>query len=92
MIGLTEQALHSWRSTAVFPENLLESELFGYEKDLHRCKGPEARAFEMAQNGTIFLDEIGEMPMKLRPSCCGALEYRRFKDLVERKILYLMPA
>ena len=55
---------------AALPENLIESELFGYEKGaftgaLHRKPGK----FESAQGGTVFLDEIGELPLASQPSC-----------------------
>jgi transcriptional regulator with PAS, ATPase and Fis domain len=48
---------------AAIPENLLESELFGYDEGAYTGaqKGGRAGKFELAQGGTIFLDEIGEM-------------------------------
>src|SRR5699024_8109274 len=47
------------------PENLLESELFGYEKDSFTgaSKSGKKGFFEVANHGTIFLDEIGEIPL-----------------------------
>lgn len=50
------------------PEPLLESELFGYEPGAFTGANPKGKAglFEKANNGTIFLDEIGEMPLSLQ--------------------------
>jgi transcriptional regulator with GAF, ATPase, and Fis domain len=67
---------------ASIPETLLESELFGYEKGAFTdARDRKLGLFELAQNGTIFLDELGEMPMKLQTKLLRALEYRRFKRL-----------
>jgi transcriptional regulator with GAF, ATPase, and Fis domain len=65
---------------AAIPENLLETELFGYEKGAFT--GAAARKlgkFEMAHRGTLFLDEIGEMPLALQAKILRALEERRFE-------------
>jgi len=53
---------------AAIPENLLESELFGYEEGAFTGakKGGKMGLFELAHNGTLFLDEIGEMPVQLQ--------------------------
>ena len=65
---------------AAIPENLLETELFGYEKGAFT--GAVARKpgkFEMAHRGTLFLDEIGDMPLALQAKILRALEEKRFE-------------
>jgi PAS domain S-box-containing protein len=54
---------------SAIPENLLESELFGYEYGAFTGakKGGKVGLLELADKGTIFLDEIGEMPMSMQP-------------------------
>ena len=67
---------------ASIPETLLESELFGYEKGAFTdARERKLGLFEIARGGTIFLDEIGELPMKLQAKLLRVLEYRRFKRL-----------
>lgn len=65
---------------AVLSETLLESELFGHEKGAYT--GAVSRKhglFEVADKGTIFLDEIGEMPQKVQAKLLRALENRSFR-------------
>ena len=67
---------------AAIPETLLESELFGHEKGaftgaIQRRKGK----FEMADGGTIFLDEIGDMPLNLQAKLLRVLESHTFERL-----------
>ena len=67
---------------AAIPENLLEAELFGYEKGAFT--GAVARKpgkFELAHTGTLFLDEIGDLPLGLQAKLLRALEERRFDRL-----------
>ncbi len=65
---------------AAIPENLLETELFGYEKGAFT--GAAARKpgkFELAHRGTLFLDEIGDLPLSLQAKILRALEEKRFE-------------
>ena len=67
---------------AALPENLLESELFGYEEGAFTGarKGGKPGKFELAKGGTIFLDEIGDMPMNMQIKLLSVLQER----MVER--------
>lgn len=71
---------------AAIPENLLESELFGYEKGAF-TDAQEAKAgkFESANGGTIFLDEIAEMPMGLQAKILRVLQEREVVRLGNAK-------
>ncbi|MDW7672434.1 MAG: sigma 54-interacting transcriptional regulator [Bacillota bacterium] len=71
------------------PETLLESELFGYEKGAFtgaRDKG-KAGKFELADSGTIFLDEIGDMPLHLQVKLLHVLQNRRFERVGGNKTI-----
>ena len=63
------------------PENLLESELFGYEKGAFTGASEKGKAgkFELADGGTIFLDEIGDMPLHLQVKILHVLQNMRFE-------------
>ena len=66
---------------AAIPDNLLESELFGYEEGAFTgaAKGGRAGKFEIANKGTLFLDEIGELPIHLQPKLLRALQEKRIQ-------------
>ena len=64
------------------PENLLESELFGYEKGAFTgAAAAKPGKFELADKGTIFLDEIGDMPGTLQAKLLRVLQEREFERL-----------
>jgi len=64
---------------SALPENLLESELFGYEKGAFTdAKNQKQGLFELAHNGTLFLDEIGEI--------CPSVQIKLLKAIEEKKI------
>lgn len=67
---------------AALPENILESELFGYEKgSFTDAKSDKKGLFEVAAGGTILLDEIGEMRLDLQSKLLRVLEERKMRRL-----------
>lgn len=76
---------------AAIPENLLESELFGYEKGSFTGASNKGKPglFEIGDKGTVFLDEIAELPLSLQPKLLRVLEsgeIRRIGGTNTRKV------
>ena len=85
-------AVHHWSTRAskplitlncaALPETLVESELFGYEKGAFSdARAPKAGLLERAHGGTVFLDEIGELPLGVQAKLLRALEAKRITRL-----------
>ncbi len=67
---------------AALPENLIESELFGYERGAFTgASTPKKGLFEIANGGTIFLDEIGDMNYELQAKLLKVIENKTFRRL-----------
>ena len=74
---------------AAIPKDLLESELFGYVEGAFtgaKIKGKPGK-FELAHNGTIFLDEIGDLPIEMQPKLLRVLEEKEFERIGDNKII-----
>ncbi|HZG72475.1 MAG TPA: sigma 54-interacting transcriptional regulator [Chondromyces sp.] len=74
---------------AALPENLLESELFGYEEGSFTGarKGGKPGLFELAHHGTIFLDEMGELPLVLQARLLRVLQEREVMRIGGNKVI-----
>lgn len=67
---------------AAIPENLLESDLFGHERGAFTgAASRKIGRFALAHNGTIFLDEIGELPIPIQAKILRVLQFREFEPL-----------
>jgi formate hydrogenlyase transcriptional activator len=73
---------------AAIPTGLLESELFGHEKGAFTgAISQKVGRFELAHRGTLFLDEVGDIPLELQPKLLRALQEQEFERLGSTKTL-----
>jgi transcriptional regulator with GAF, ATPase, and Fis domain len=73
---------------ATLPSNLIESELFGHVKGAFTgAVGDRSGRFELANDGTIFLDEIGDLPIELQPKLLRVLQDGEFERLGSTKTI-----
>ena len=74
---------------AAIPKNLLEAELFGYEEGSFTgaSKGGKMGVFEMAHKGTIFLDEIGEMPLDMQAQLLRVIQEKEIRRIGSDKVV-----
>jgi DNA-binding NtrC family response regulator len=75
-------------SCAAIPRDLLESELFGYEKGAFTgAQSSRIGSIELAHRGTLFLDEIGDLPFELQPKLLTVLQDKKVQRLGSNKII-----
>jgi two-component system NtrC family response regulator len=97
---MAAQAIHNFSSRSqnpfviincgAIPENLLESELFGHEKGAFTgAVGRKLGKFEHAEQGTIFLDEIGELPLPLQVKILRFIQERTIERIGSTKTIAL---
>lgn len=96
---LFAQSIHNYSSRrdylfvaincSALPENLLESELYGYEEGAFSGakKGGKIGLFELAHKGTLFLDEIGELPVQMQAKLLRAIEEQKILKVGGRGLI-----
>jgi transcriptional regulator with PAS, ATPase and Fis domain len=75
---------------ATIPKDLFESELFGYEQGAFtgaKSRGKPGK-FELADRGTVFLDEIGELPLLMQPKLLRVLEEKEFERVGGTRVIH----
>ena len=75
---------------SAIPKDLLESELFGYEKGAFTGAGPGGKPgkLELAKHGTVFLDEIGDLPLQMQPKLLRVIEDREFERIGGTSVIH----
>jgi len=75
-------------NVAALPENLLESELFGHEKGAYTgATGRRIGRFEEADGGTLFIDEVGEIPLAVQAKLLRAIQFGQIQRLGDNEII-----
>ena len=74
---------------SAIPRDLLESELFGYEKGAFTGAKSEGKPgkFEIANQGTVFLDEIGDLPLEMQPKLLRVVEEKEFERVGGTRVI-----
>jgi DNA-binding NtrC family response regulator len=86
LLSPRKQGLFVEVNCAAIPENLFESELFGHEKGAFTGASSTRRGrFEQAQGGTIFLDEVGELPLQLQAKLLRTLQEKKISRVGSEK-------
>jgi formate hydrogenlyase transcriptional activator len=97
---LIARAIHEWSgrrertfvklNCAAIPTGLLESELFGHEKGAFTgAIAQKVGRLELAHNGTLFLDEVGNIPLELQPKLLRTLQEREFERLGATRTIHV---
>jgi formate hydrogenlyase transcriptional activator len=97
---LIARAVHEWSgrrdrsfvklNCAAIPATLLESELFGHEKGAFTgAIGQKFGRFELANHGTLFLDEVGEIPLELQSKLLRAVQEQEFERLGSNRTIHV---
>ena len=75
---------------AAIPKDLLESELFGYEKGAFTGAGADGKPgkFELGRRGTVFLDEVGDLPLEMQPKLLRVIEDKEFERVGGTRIIH----
>lgn len=86
LLSSRKQGLFVEVNCAAIPENLFESELFGHEKGSFTGASTTRRGrFEQARGGTIFLDEVGELPLQLQAKLLRTLQEKKIRRVGSEK-------